>query len=780
MDLTTDSDTKSSTTCSTKCGKKEQMRLQTVLDYDLENFDIEDKGLKAITTLASIICQTQMSFITLVGNSYVDFLSRVGSLLTGTGRQNSFCDLAIEQDQFFEVCDSTEDIRFQENVFVKGQTTPLKYYGGYPLKTPSGFNLGSLCVCDLNAMKLNQDQILALKTLADQVVVHLELRKQNKLLKAALEKAAKLSKAKDEFVANISHELRTPLNAINGFADAVLKTSLDREQKEALGIIKSSSDILITLINDILDFSKMESGKLAIDKQPFNLRKAMKHVKDLLSQKALDKGNTLSFYIDESVPDKLMGDKVRLNQVIINLVGNALKFTENGSVKLSVYKVAESEKSISMKFSISDTGIGIPEQKLESIFERFEQVGKETQRKFGGTGLGLNISKNIIALHNGELKVKSELGKGSEFYFTIDYDVVNEEELLKNNLEPTNLEKLKKVENLKILICEDNVVNIKLIKNLFKNKLSSIEIAENGKIAISILEKVKDFDVILMDIHMPEMDGLETTKYIRNVLNSKIPIIGFTANSSKSERDRCLSLGMDDYITKTFVSEEFYERLSKALPFKKKFQEDDIFEKLKTPKRKINSQIYVNKLKQNDTAKNSIQLKKTNYSSKNVKMNFNKFKEDSKNDADYSIYSENKNDHPKYYTIEELSNGPSANDSDYDSSCIKDFSAGDKQFEKELIEIFLEEFSSQMDFIGKAVKEKDIQNIKFYVHKIKTPLTMLGFTDMLNELKKIENMMQNNTEFSVEIVNKIFESANAQQEEIQTKLKKYLLTIRKQ
>jgi signal transduction histidine kinase/CheY-like chemotaxis protein len=784
MDLLNDSDTKCSTICSTK-GDKEQRRLQSVLDYDLQNFDIEDKGLKAITTLASIICRTQMSFITLVGSSYVDFLSRVGCMLTGTGRLNSFCDLAIEQDEFFEVCDSTKDIRFEENVFVKGQSSPLKYYGGYPLKSPSGYNLGSLCVCDLNAMKLNEEQILALKTLADQVVVHLELRKHNKLLKAALEKTQKLSRAKDEFVSNMSHELRTPLNAISGFADAVLKSSLDNEQKEALGIIKSSSDILITLINDILDFSKIESGKLGIEKQPFNLRIAMKHVKDLLSQKAKEKGNNLNFYIEESVPENLLGDKVRINQVIVNLVGNALKFTENGLVTLNIFNVSECEKNISLKFSVSDTGIGIPEDKLESIFERFEQAGKETFRKFGGTGLGLNISKNIIALHNGELKVKSVLGKGSEFYFTINYEKVNEVEELKNNLEPKNLDKLKTLENIKILICEDNVVNIKLIKNLFKNKLSSIEIAENGKIAISILEKSRDFDVILMDIHMPEMDGLETTKYIRNILKLKIPIIGFTASSSKSERERCLNFGMDDYITKTFISEEFYDQLSRALPLKKKFLEDENFKKLNHPKRKINSNINVNKIKLNDKSKNSPPYCKRNFSSKDIKMNFNKLKENpekvSKMRSNNYIerFASNNNKLTHSYTIEELSNGLSAYDSDYDSTFIKEFSGGDELFEKELIEIFLEEFSVQVDFIKKAIIDKDLENIKFYIHKIKTPLTMLGFDYFLKELQKIEKIIQNDRDTNEEMIDKYFSSLNEKQEDIHCKLKKYLLSIKK-
>jgi CheY-like chemotaxis protein len=406
---------------------------------------------------------------------------------------------------------------------------------------------------------------------------------------------------------------------------------LDPDQQEAVGIIQNSSEILITLVNDILDFSKINSEKLALEKIPFSLEKTVKLIYDLLLKKAEQKNIHLEKIFDDNIPKKIMGDKIRINQIIMNLAGNAIKFTQKGSVTIEVKLLEESEKDLTIHFSVRDTGIGIPEDKIDKIFERFEQAGTEVTRKFGGTGLGLNISKNLVDLHGGKLEVKSIFGQGSEFYFVINFDKVTinnevQEELkivkLKSDLIKSNLEKLR------VLICEDNSVNIKLINHMFKGKVTHLEIAENGKVAIEILKR-KMFDVILMDVHMPEMDGLETTKYIRNNLKLNLPIIGFTATSSQAERELCLEVGMNDCITKSFISDELFQNMCKVVSVNKVYKEDLLTEennfyfkrnnnKLLTKSQKHQSKLNLNKIYSEHNINRQTLEKKSSHSSKKL------------------------------------------------------------------------------------------------------------------------------------------------------------------
>jgi len=606
--------------------EKEKRRLSNILEYNLENFDIDDKGLQAITKLAAIICGTSMSFVTLVGSEYVRFLSKVGAPSTGTVRLNSFCTIAIEQDEFFEIEDSTKDPRFDENEFVKGQENPLKYYGGYPIVSKQGYKFGSLCVCDLKAHKLNEMQREALKTLSEEVMVHLELRKNNIELKAANELAEKLARVKDDFVNNVSHELRTPLNAIGGYTEILSKTELDSDQKEAVGIIKGSCEILIVLINDILDFSKIQLGKLQLENIAFDLRKTVKNVKDLLNPKAKEKNLKFELRVDEKIPKFILGDKVRINQIIMNLTGNALKFTQEGQVKIDVKQIGETDKTLNILFSVKDSGIGIQEDKLHTIFERFEQAGKDITRKFGGTGLGLNISKNLVELHNSKLELKSVFGKGTEFFFTIEFDKFIDEDVDKINYQnaannENYMEKISNIKNLKLLVCEDNSVNIKLIKAIFKNKNINIEIAENGKIAIDMLKKRNHFHLILMDLQMPEMNGFETTKYIRNIMNLNIPIIGFSASTSEIEKNYCFQIGMNDYFLKSFGGTEIFDKLNNFVNTNKIYVEDIETEEVEN---KLNSSIRENKCPLNpnnnfNKLSNSFKMKKSFISKASLK-----------------------------------------------------------------------------------------------------------------------------------------------------------------
>jgi signal transduction histidine kinase/CheY-like chemotaxis protein len=723
--------------------KEEEERLKEIFKYELLDYEIDDPALLSLNKLAAYICDVPMSNVSIVNLKYCEFISRApGFNFSNTIREHSFCHYAILQDQFFEVEDTMRDKRFEQNVFVKNQPKPVRYYAAWPVKSPAGCNVGVLLVADFVPRKMSPQQIEALRVLRDQVQIQFIIKMQNKELTALYLKAEKLSKVKDEFISNISHELRTPLNAINGYAHILQKSSLDKDQREAVSIIRNSSEILIPMVNDILDFSKINSQKLVLEKIPFNLRETVLLVYHLLLNKAKEKSLKFELNVDEKIPSKLIGDKIRINQIIMNLASNSLKFTEKGSVSINVKLREETQENVVIDFSVRDTGIGIPEDKIKTIFERFEQAGSEITRKFGGTGLGLNISKNLVQLHGGELKVKSKYGQGSEFYFTIKYEKVSPEF---ETLEKTKLEiesrksefNMSKFKNLRVLICEDNSINIKLIKHYFKNKVSFLGIAENGEKAIEILKNTK-FDVILMDIHMPILDGIETTKYIRNTLNLSIPIIGFTNNNSQEEKEMCLSIGMNDYINKTFVSNEIFDKISNVLSLSDKCDNDETSSEKET----IN-----NLLKYYSFSPRKISRKKKYIKEKS------KFKKSNEN---FDVKHKKKSlDVQKEKTLKinessgnesKLNNLLHSGDCRYlnkktdhiNLSILNDFSGDDRVFEKELMQHFLEKFYSDFENLKFNLKEQNYKEIEFFIHKMKSPLGIFGLSNITENLEYIK------------------------------------------
>lgn len=388
-----------------------------------------------------------------------------------------------------------------------------------------------------------------------------ERKKMEQEIISAREKAEQAVTAKNSFLANMSHEIRTPMNAIIGFTDLLEQSELDENQKECVDSVKLAGINLLAIINDILDFSKIESGKITIENVEFNLKTALKNIYNLLNVKAKEKKIEYDFFLDGSLPEYVVGDSVRLNQILINLIGNAIKFTEQGGVTVSVKKVEENEFNYLLRFTVKDTGIGIPKEMQEAIFDRFAQVNAETTRKFGGTGLGLSIAKNLVELQGGEIKLKSELNKGSEFSFEIRYTKANNilTHLAENQFIPD-----RQLNNIKILLCEDNMLNQNLAKKLFIKFGIDFVIADNGKIG---LEKLKEsnFDLILMDLQMPEMDGYQTTIKIREELKLNIPIVAMTAHSLVGEKEKCLEIGMNDYLGKPYTQEELYSKIAKNL-----------------------------------------------------------------------------------------------------------------------------------------------------------------------------------------------------------------------
>ncbi|WP_143960931.1 PAS domain S-box protein [Litoribacter populi] len=382
---------------------------------------------------------------------------------------------------------------------------------------------------------------------------------ESKLIEAKL-LAEQAVAMKANFLANMSHEIRTPMNAIIGFTDLLSETPLSQSQEEYVSHVKMAGENLMLIINDILDLSKIESGKLVIDPQPFKIKEDLKHIYELLKIRADEKLLEFNLFLDAGLPEMIIGDKGRLNQVIMNLAGNAIKFTSEGEVNILVKKLKEDDNKITLKFTIKDTGIGIPESKLESIFERFSQGEESTSRNFGGTGLGLNIAKQLIELQDGKLEVKSKLEFGSEFYFSLTYQKSNDLTIGKEKI----VELPEVSQKVSILLCEDNVINQRLVRKVIEGFGFDLDIAHNGREGIELFS-TKQFDLILMDLQMPLMDGYQATVHIRKELKSDIPIVAMTAHSFIGERQKCFDMGMNAYVPKPFRKEELYTKILEVL-----------------------------------------------------------------------------------------------------------------------------------------------------------------------------------------------------------------------
>jgi signal transduction histidine kinase/CheY-like chemotaxis protein len=388
-------------------------------------------------------------------------------------------------------------------------------------------------------------------------------RSQQRMIRALNEsekRSKELANMQEQFLANMSHEIRTPMNSILGFTNLLKRTELNPMQREYVQNIHSSGENLLTLVNDILDLSKIEAGMMHIEETRFSLRSMISSVGAMFIEKIREKDLKFNVHIDKDVPDILSGDAVRLTQVLVNLISNAVKFTDEGEISVYVQTVSLTDTNTRIKLCVKDTGIGIAPEKQAAIFERFQQAELETTRRFGGTGLGLSIVKQLIEMQGGNIRLNSKSGKGSEFIVELNYRLPDLAQMYSEAL--AEQEEQVPLQKIKVLVAEDNQMNQQLVKHLMKSWSLDHTMVSTGAEAVEALKK-DSYSIVLMDIQMPDMDGYTATSIIRSELKLDVPIIAMTAHAMVGEKEKCLQLGMNDYVSKPIKETVLYNIIAR-------------------------------------------------------------------------------------------------------------------------------------------------------------------------------------------------------------------------
>ncbi|MES2565842.1 MAG: ATP-binding protein [Bacteroidota bacterium] len=536
-----------------------------------EKREIANKELEALSYSAKLASQYSLSLIeasrdplvTISPKGKITDMNHATAKITGMTREEltgtDFFDYFTDQQKAREV--------YQE-VFAKGSVADLPLtlrhkngkltdvlFNGSVYKDDNGKVLGVVIVArDVTEQKRIATELTEAKVFAELATGIAEEAKSK--AESATRIAENAVKAKQQFLSNMSHEIRTPMNAIIGFTKVVLKTDLTAKQKEYLSAIKVSGDALIVLINDILDLAKVDAGKMVFDHTPFKMASSVSAMLHMFETKIQEKNLELVKEYDKNIPEVLVGDPVRLHQIILNLVSNAVKFTAKGKIVVSVKLIEQDAEKVIIEFAVTDTGIGISETKMEHIFENFQQATSGTSRLYGGTGLGLAIVKQLIEPQGGTINVTSKIDEGSTFSFTLSFSKTKAE--AQSDAEMVEMDE--EIKNLKVLVVEDMPLNQLLMKTVLDDFGFYPDIASNGRIAIEKLQN-NAYDIILMDLQMPEMNGFEATEHIRKIMKSEIPIIALTADVTTVDLAKCNAVGMNDYIAKPIDERILYTKM---------------------------------------------------------------------------------------------------------------------------------------------------------------------------------------------------------------------------
>ena len=466
--------------------------------------------------------------------------------LIGSDFVSYFIEQQSAHDAYIEIFEKGFVLNYPLTI-IDGVSTDVLLNGSV-YKDEQGHTLGAVVVArDITALKKIERELIEAKLFAELTT---EIAKEER------SKAESAMQAKQHFLSNMSHEIRTPLNAIIGFAKVISKTILTEKQEEYVAAIKTSGDTLIVLINDILDLAKVDEGKMVFEQEPFEMAVSISAMLHLFDTKIQEKNLSLVKQYDDRIPHMLLGDSVRLNQIILNLVSNAVKFTLSGTITVSVRLLNEDDKTVYIELAVKDTGIGIEEDKIPTIFENFQQASSGTSRLYGGTGLGLAIVKQLVEMQGGSISVKSNIEEGTTFSVKLSFTKTQIDTRIDNDI----VERDNEIKNIRVLVAEDIALNQLLMRTLLDDFGFEFDIAGNGKIAIDKL-KNQSYDIILMDLQMPEMNGFEATEYIRNKMNYRIPIIALTADVTTVDLAKCKSVGMDDYISKPVDERLLYEKI---------------------------------------------------------------------------------------------------------------------------------------------------------------------------------------------------------------------------
>ena len=541
-------------------------RTKELIDINKElhqkNKEIEDSKLKLLSeysrslieaSLDPLIVISPKGRITDMNQAAINVMGKTRSILRGTHFSDYFTEPQHAKKAYAEVFSKG----FVTNcpLIIKDHKLTDVLFNGSIYKDEKGEVLGAVIVTrNITALKRSEKELLESKALAEEAA---------KIAEEAKSKAEDAVKAKQQFLSNMSHEIRTPMNAIIGFTKVMLKTELTAKQREYLSAVKMSGDSLIVLINDILDLAKVDAGKMTFERTPFKLALSVNAMLHLFEAKIQEKNLILIKEYDKNIPEVLVGDPVRLHQIILNLISNAVKFTAEGHIKVSIKMMHEDAEKVTIQFAVTDTGIGIAEDKIPTIFDDFQQATHDTPRLYGGTGLGLAIVKQLVEPQGGTISVESTLTEGSVFSFVLDFEKTHETAVFETEI----MELDPDIKNIKVLVVEDMALNQLLMKTILDDFGFERDIADNGKIAIEKLEQkdnfggIKNYDIILMDLQMPEMNGFEATEYIRKKLKSRIPIIALTADVTTADLAKCKAVGMNDYVPKPVDERLLYSKI---------------------------------------------------------------------------------------------------------------------------------------------------------------------------------------------------------------------------